>query len=102
MYNQKKIGVIGAGSFGTALAMVLAGKGHQVTVWARKAEHIEEMKMTGENRHYLPDVKLPVEIELTADLEQAVSGKDYLLFAVPAQSFRGVLMLQNLSIRQFR
>lgn len=91
MYNQKKIGVIGAGSFGTALAMVLAGKGHQVTVWARKAEHIEEMKMTSENRHYLPDVKLPSEIELTADLQKAVSGKDYLLFAVPAQSFRGVL-----------
>ena len=37
MFNQKKIGVIGAGSFGTALAMVLAGKGHQVTVWARKS-----------------------------------------------------------------
>lgn len=91
MFNQKKIGVIGAGSFGTALAMVLAGKGHQVTVWARKAEQIEEMKMTGENSHYLPGVKLPTEIEFTGDLKEACQNKDYILFAVPAQSFRGVL-----------
>lgn len=91
MFNQKKIGVIGAGSFGTALAMVLAGKGHQVTVWARKAEQIEEMKMTGENSHYLPGVKLPTEIEFTGDLKDACQNKDYILFAVPAQSFRRVL-----------
>ena len=91
MFNQKKIGVIGAGSFGTALAMVLAGKGHQVTVWARKAEQIEEMKMTGENSHYLPGVKLPTEIEFTGDLKEACQNEDYILFAVPAQSFRSVL-----------
>ena len=91
MFNHKKIGVIGAGSFGTALAMVLAGKGHQVTVWARKAEQIEEMKKTGENSHYLPGVKLPPEIEFTSDLKEACQNKDYILFAVPAQSFRGVL-----------
>ena len=91
MFNQKKIGVIGAGSFGTALAMVLAGKGHQVTVWARKSEQIEEMKMTGENSHYLPGVKLPTEIEFTGDLKEACQNKDYILFAVTAQSFRSVL-----------
>ena len=91
MFNQKKIGVIGAGSFGTALAMVLSGKGHGVTVWARKAEQIEEMKMTGENSHYLPGVKLPTEIEFTGDLKAACQNKDYILFAVPAQSFRRVL-----------
>ena len=92
MYNYKKIGVMGAGSFGTALAMVLAGKGHKVTVWARNAEQIEKMKMTGENRHYLPGVKLPPEIELTTDIKEAASGKDYMLFAVPAQNFRSVLV----------
>ena len=91
MLNQKKIGVIGAGSFGTALAMVLAGKGHGVTVWARKAEQIEEMKKTGENSHYLPGVKLPSGIDFTGDLKEACQNKDYMLFAVPTQSFRGVL-----------
>lgn len=91
MYNQKKIGVIGAGSFGTALAMVLTGKGHQVTLWARKKEHIEDMRSSGENRHYLPGVRLPDKITLTYDLREAADGKDYLLFAVPSQSFRQVL-----------
>ncbi|MGN0736051.1 MAG: NAD(P)H-dependent glycerol-3-phosphate dehydrogenase [Anaerovoracaceae bacterium] len=91
MYNHKKIGVIGAGSFGTALAMVLAGKGHSVTVWARKKEQIDNIKQTGENSRYLPGVKLPEKIEFTDNLREAAEGRDYLLFAVPAQSFRGVL-----------
>ena len=64
MYNYKKIGVIGAGSFGTALATVLAGKGNHVTLWARKTQQIEEMRRTGENSHYLPGVKLPSEIHV--------------------------------------
>ena len=91
MYNHKKIGVIGAGSFGTALAMVLAGKGHSVTAWARKKEQIDNIKQTGENSRYLPGVKLPEKIEFTDNLREAAEGRDYLLFAVPAQSFRGVL-----------
>ena len=91
MYNYKKIGVIGAGSFGTALATVLAGKGNHVTLWARKTQQIEEMRRTGENSHYLPGVKLPSEIELSDDLKNTCEDKDYLLFAVPAQSFRDVL-----------
>ena len=90
MDSNKKVGIIGAGSFGTALAMVLANKGHQVTLWARDFMQISYMEKNLENKHYLPDVKLPKTIEFTSDLEIAVSGKDYLVFAVPAQSFRGV------------
>ena len=91
MYNDKKVGIIGAGSFGTALAMVLAGKGHHVTLWARKPEQVEEMKLTGENHHYLPGVKLPPQIEFSDDLKETAADKDYIVFAVPAQSFRSVL-----------
>lgn len=90
MDSNKKVGIIGAGSFGTALAMVLANKGHQVTLWARDSVQVRSMEKNLENKHYLPDVKLPETIEFTSDLETAVSGKDYLVFAVPAQSFRGV------------
>lgn len=90
MDSNKKVGIIGAGSFGTALAMVLANKGHQVTLWARDFMQISYMEKNLENKHYLPDVKLPETIEFTSELETAVSGKDYLVFAVPAQSFRGV------------
>ncbi len=91
MYNHKKIGVIGAGSFGTALATVLAGKEHDVTVWARKKEQVENIIQTGENSHYLPGVKLSDKIKFTDNLREAATDKDYLLFAVPAQSFRKVL-----------
>ena len=91
MYKHKKIGVIGAGSFGTALATVLAGKGHDVTVWARKREQVENIIQTRENSHYLPGVKLPDKIKFTDNLKEAAADKDYLLFAVPAQSFRGVI-----------
>ena len=90
MDSNKKIGVIGAGSFGCALAMVLANKGNKVTVWARNAKQVEAMAETRENTHYLPGVKFPESIDFTADLEVASADKDYLVFAVPAQSFRGV------------
>lgn len=90
MNNIKRIGVIGAGSFGSALAMILADKGNHVTIWARNKTQITQMKETRENKKYLPDVKLPESIEFTSDLEAALKDKDYLIFAVPAQSFRGV------------
>lgn len=86
----KKIGVIGAGSFGTALAITLVNKGHDVTVWARRPEQIEEMQEKRENTHYLPGVSLPEELCFTESLEEAAEGREILLFAVPAQTFRGV------------
>ena len=91
MGSIKKIGVIGAGSFGTALAMILANKGHYVTIWARNKVQIEEMKISRQNKKYLPDVKLNETIVFTDSLKTAVTDKDYLLFAVPTQSFRSVL-----------
>ena len=89
-YENKRIAVIGAGSFGTALAMTLSGRGHTVTMWARRKEQIEEMSKEHSNSHYLPGVVLPEELLFTDNLEDAVSGKDLLLFAVPAQKFREV------------
>ena len=90
MDEIKKIGVIGAGSFGTALAMTLTQKGHEVTLWARRTEQIEEMRRTRQNPRYLPEIPLPETLDLTDDLQEAVTDKDLLLMAVPAQTFRGV------------
>ena len=90
MDEIKKIGVIGAGSFGTALAMTLTQKGHEVTLWARRTEQIEEMRRTRQNPRYLPEIPLPEILDLTDDLQEAVTDKDLLLMAVPAQTFRGV------------
>lgn len=89
-HDNKKIAVIGAGSFGTALAITLAGKGHTVTMWARRKEQIEEMRDTRMNSHYLPEVILPRELQFTEELREAVRDKDILIFAVPAQRFREV------------
>lgn len=89
-HDNKKIAVIGAGSFGTALAITLAGKGHTVTMWARRKEQIEEMRSTHMNSHYLPEVILPRELQFTEELSEAVTDKDILIFAVPAQRFREV------------
>ena len=90
MDEIKKIGVIGAGSFGTALAMTLTQKGHEVTLWARRTEQIEEMRRTRQNPRYLPEIPLPETLDLTDDLQEAVTDKNLLLMAVPAQTFRGV------------
>ena len=90
MDEIKKIGVIGAGSFGTALAMTLTQKGHEVTLWARRTEQIEEMRRTRQNPRYLPEIPLPDTLDFTDDLQEAVTDKDLLLMAVPAQTFRGV------------
>lgn len=87
---KNKIGIIGAGSFGTALAILLTGKGHQVSLWGRKRSLISLMEETRENPHYLPGVKLPEGIRITCHMESAIEGADIVLFAVPAQSFRSV------------
>ncbi|MCI8609304.1 MAG: NAD(P)H-dependent glycerol-3-phosphate dehydrogenase [Firmicutes bacterium] len=87
---KKKIGVIGAGSFGTALAILLVEKGHEVKIWGRKKPLLELMKETRENPHYLPGVQLPAELEVAYSLEEATENMDMVVFSVPAQSFRSV------------
>ena len=81
---MKKIGVIGAGSWGTALAWLLANNGHEVTLWSVMED---EVKMLNEKREHiskLPGVKLQDTISITTDLEAAMKGKDVLVLAVPS------------------
>lgn len=90
MSNIKKIGVIGAGSFGTALALTLVNKGHQVRIWSRDRQQLDLMKETRENPKFLPGVVLPEALEMAYTLEDAMKGADIVLFGVPAQAFRSV------------
>lgn len=85
-----KIGVVGAGSWGTALAKLLGEKGLQVTLWARRRELMEQIQETGENSDYLPGVHLPPAIIPTCDLEEAVGGKDLVVLSVPSHSVRDI------------
>jgi len=88
---MKTIGVIGAGSFGTSLAMVLSRKGYNVKLWGRKKAQLELMRETHENPDYLPGIKLPVEMGIVDEMRDAVEGSDMVLFSVPTQTFRSVL-----------
>ena len=85
---MKKIGVIGAGSWGTALAQTLAGRGHEVRIFDVNREHLDEMKTHRENIRYLPGVKLHDAIEIAYSAEDAIQGADVVLFSAPAQHFR--------------
>ena len=85
---MKTIGVIGAGSWGTALAVTLANKGHHVKMWAHRAEHVDAMKSDRENVKYLPGVKFADTLQLADTLEEALKDADMALFSVPAQAFR--------------
>lgn len=76
--------VIGAGSWGSALARALANNGHDVTVWSIMEDEIEMLKEKREHTLKLPGVKLPDNIIFTTDLEGAVKGRDMLILAVPS------------------
>lgn len=80
---MKSIAILGAGTWGIALAKMLKNTGKQVTVWSALPNEIEELKKT--NIHpKLPNVKLPLGIYYTADLEDALNDKDIIMFAVPS------------------
>jgi glycerol-3-phosphate dehydrogenase (NAD(P)+) len=88
---KEKIGVIGAGSWGTTLADLLAKKGHDVILWAHEPELAGEMAETGLNSLFLPGIKLSPRLRFTNSLEEAAADKDMLLFVVPSQVVRGVI-----------
>jgi glycerol-3-phosphate dehydrogenase (NAD(P)+) len=87
----EKIGVIGAGSWGTTLADLLAKKGHDVTLWAYEPELVAEMAGTGKNSLFLPDITLSPRLRYTNSLEEAVAGMDIVLFVAPSQVVRGII-----------
>jgi len=84
-----KVGVVGAGSWGTALAGLAARGGHEVTLWAYEAEVAVEIERDRVNTTYLPGVKLPA-LEVTSDLELCVQGRELLLSVMPSHVVRSV------------
>lgn len=87
---NQHVAVIGAGSWGTALASVLARNGHQVTLWVRDPKLAEEVNTKHQNGKYLPDVKLSESIVATTDIRQAVRDMRVVLLAVPSHAMRQV------------
>jgi glycerol-3-phosphate dehydrogenase (NAD(P)+) len=89
--GPRRIGVLGAGSFGTALAVCFAGAGgHPVRLWARDPELVERMRSERANARYLPGVDLPPGLEPTSDVA-ALADCEFVVVAAPSHGFRAVL-----------
>ncbi|MCB1157517.1 MAG: NAD(P)-dependent glycerol-3-phosphate dehydrogenase [Leptospiraceae bacterium] len=86
-----KVGVIGAGSFGTALGAILADKGYEVELWARSREQATIINVENKNIKHFPEIKLPKTLSACIDLEKVITGKDLIISACPSQALSSVL-----------
>lgn len=86
--TAQRVAVLGGGSFGTALANILADNGHNVYFWMRDAAAVEDVRTRHENSKYLPGYKLNANIVPTVSLSEAVSGSSVVFLAVPSKAMR--------------
>jgi glycerol-3-phosphate dehydrogenase (NAD(P)+) len=82
--------VIGAGAWGTALAMLLQHGGHEVTIWGHDAGHLDDMRKSARNDRYLPGIELPRGWRLETNLPAAIADAECIVVAVPSKAFREV------------
>ncbi|MDQ2926325.1 MAG: NAD(P)-dependent glycerol-3-phosphate dehydrogenase [Acidobacteriota bacterium] len=89
---MSRIAIIGAGAWGTALALSLARRGgHTLSLWAHSPAHAEELNHSGENLRYLPHFVLPADVRVTSDLLLATTAADIVLCATPSQRLREIM-----------
>jgi glycerol-3-phosphate dehydrogenase (NAD(P)+) len=93
MHTGSKAAVLGAGAWGTALAKVLAEKGDDVWIWARRAELTKPINEQHENTRYLPGTELPKNLRATFDMAEALSGANLVVFVAPSHATREVARL---------
>ncbi|BFM20377.1 NAD(P)H-dependent glycerol-3-phosphate dehydrogenase [Gilvimarinus japonicus] len=90
MSNKQQVAVLGGGSFGTAIANIVAANGHQTFLWMRDQENAARCQQSRENERYLPGVRLTEGLEVTADLQRAAAATDLVFVSIPSHSFRSV------------
>jgi len=95
-----KITVLGAGSWGTTLAILLAGNGHRVSLWTYREDQAQEIRETRQNASFLPGITVPEEVEVLTDIEQAVARREMIVAAIPSQFLRSVA--RQISNRDFK
>lgn len=88
---KSKITILGGGSWGTALAKLLSENGNDVTVWLRDEIQCNELKSERVNKKYLPEVKIPDDIDFTSDINESVKNAEIILIVTPTQMVRSVL-----------
>ncbi|MGH3849021.1 MAG: 2-dehydropantoate 2-reductase N-terminal domain-containing protein, partial [Pseudonocardiaceae bacterium] len=88
---MKSITVLGAGSYGTALAIQLARKEIETTLWGRNEQHVQKLERERENKNYLPGCKFPLRLKPEADLAKAAGAGEAILIAVPSHALNPML-----------
>lgn len=91
-FTVRKALVLGDGSWGTTLALLLCRNGIETTLWSAFAEHVEELRERRENRRFLPGVALPAELKYSADPNSSAEGADLVISVVPTQFLRSVAL----------
>ncbi len=86
-----KISVLGAGGWGTTLAILLHYNGHKITLWEYKKSYAKALLKQRENKRYLPGIEIPKEIKISYDLEESTENQNMLVLAVPSQFLRSVV-----------
>lgn len=89
--QQSAIAVLGAGSYGTALAICLARNGNSISLWGRNAQDMQQMSEQRLNQKYLPDVRFPDSLQVTADMAAVVASSRDILLVVPSHAFAETL-----------
>ncbi len=89
----KQIGIVGAGSWGIALAYLLSNNGHDCIVWSRKKETVDKLSVYHGNEQKLPGVKLPDSVKFTCNMEETVKNKDIIVLVVPSAHMRETVKL---------
>lgn len=89
--HSHPIAVLGAGSWGTALAIQLTRAGHDVLLWGNDAKHMQLLSEQRCNQQYLPDITFPESLQLTSSLEQALASPAWVLIAIPSHAYRSFL-----------
>lgn len=85
-----KICILGAGSWGTALAVMMAEKDVDVSLWHRREDMVEQLREKRQNVHYLPEILLPTKVTPTSRLDEAIEGSEVVVLAVPSHSVREI------------
>lgn len=100
MIEKSSVAVLGAGSWGTALAQHLDRVGHEVTIWGRDKEVLDSIAKSHRNPHYFPDLPLSEKIRAEPDLAKAVAGKSLIVFAVPSDAMHEVAKAAKSNIQK--
>ena len=95
-----EVTVLGAGSWGTALALLAARAGHRVRLWGHRPDQVERLRVEGENAVYLPGSPLSAGVSPTSDLERSLAGSDLVLLVTPSHGMRAVVRRARPHLRE--